>query len=397
MANPPVDERAGAALTAPLPGGEVYGAGSGTRDVIGWDIGGAHVKACLLQDGEVIDVAQWACPLWQGLAHLEAAFDAARSRWPAMHAAQHAVTMTGEMVDLFADREDGVRRIALEAARALGPVAFFAGDAGWCGAADVAGCWPSIASANWLATARHAALRMHEAGHDAGVLVDIGSTTTDLIAFRAGRVLAGGRSDAQRLAGDELVYHGVVRTPLCALAQRIDWRGTPHHVMNEWFATTADVYRATGELDPAHDLQPSADQAAKDLPATYQRLARMVGLDARDGSADDWLAFARAWRSAQVGVLGDALRRVFETHALGRQAVVVSAGCGDFLVADVLAHAQGSASAASAASTASQRRVFAYGNDVARVAARAPTGTAAWAQVCAPSVAVATLFDKDHR
>ena len=399
-----MDERSGTALTAPLPGGEVYGAGSGTRDVIGWDIGGAHVKACLLQDGEVIDVAQWACPLWQGLPHLEAAFDAARSRWPALHAAQHAVTMTGEMVDLFADRKDGVRRIALEARRALGRVAFYAGDAGWCGAADVPGCWASIASANWLATARHAALRMdetgHETGHDAGVLVDIGSTTTDLIAFRAGRVLAGGRSDAQRLASGELVYHGVVRTPLCALAQRIDWRGTLHHVMNEWFATTADVYRATGELDPAHDLQPSADQAAKDLPATHQRLARMVGLDAHDGSADDWRVFAREWRSAQVGVLGDALRRVFETHALGPQAVVVSAGCGDFLVADVLAHAQDSASAASAASaasTATQRRVFAYGYDVARVAARAQTRTAAWAQVCAPSVAVATLFDKDHR
>ena len=410
MANPPVDERSGAALTAPLPGREVYGAGSGTRDVIGWDIGGAHVKACLVQDGEVIDVAQWACPLWQGLAHLEAAFDAARSRWPAMRSAQHAVTMTGEMVDLFVDREDGVRRIALEARQALGRVAFFVADAGgrgatdvsgWCDAADVPGCWAAIASANWLATARHAALRMQETGQETGqsvgVLVDIGSTTTDLIAFRAGRVLAGGRSDAQRLASDELVYHGVVRTPLCALAQRIDWRGTPHHVMNEWFATTADVYRATGELDPAHDLQPSADQAAKDLPATYQRLARMVGLDARDGSADDWFDIAREWRSAQVGVLGDALRRVFETHALGPQAVVVSAGCGDFLVADVLAHAQGGASAASAASTASQRRVFAYGNDVARVAARAATGTAAWAQVCAPSVAVATLFDKDHR
>ena len=84
--------------------------------------------------------------------------------------------------------------------------------------------------------------------------MDIGSTTTDLIAFKDARVLSHSRTDAQRLATGELVYQGVVRTPLCALAQRIDWRGTPHNVMNEFFATTADVYRLTGELDPAHDL-----------------------------------------------------------------------------------------------------------------------------------------------
>ena len=60
-------------------------------------------------------------------------------------------------------------------------------------------------------------------------------------------------TDAARLATGELVYHGVVRTPLCALAARVPFRGSAVSVMNEFFATTADVYRLTGELDPAHD------------------------------------------------------------------------------------------------------------------------------------------------
>ena len=106
------------------------------------------------------------------------------------------------------------------------------------------------------------------AGGRAGLLVDIGSTTTDLIAFHGGVVPTTSRSDAQRLASGELVYQGVVRTPLCALARRIGWRGEQLNVMNEFFATTADVYRLTGELDPAHDQQPSADHAAKDQAAT---------------------------------------------------------------------------------------------------------------------------------
>ena len=377
------------------------------HEVIGWDIGGAHVKACLLRHGEVVDVAQWACPLWQGMDQLATVLDAAGARWPGLGAAQHAVTMTGEMVDLFANREDGVRRIAEALVPSLGTrsVVFYAGDAGWCSAAEVGTHWEAIASANWLATARHAAQNFAQ-----GVLVDIGSTTTDIIAFQDGRVLTRSRTDAQRLACGELVYHGVVRTPLCAVAQQVDWRGTPHNVMNEFFATAADVYRATGELNPAHDLYPSADNAAKHLPATHQRLARMVGLDERDGTADDWLAFARSWRAAQVAVLGGELRRVIAAHGLGPQAVVVSAGCGDFLVRDVLAHAVAGAPAAAAATAACVpspspvHRLVAYGTEVARVAARVSVHTGAghatvqgWAQVCAPCVAVATLFDMEQR
>lgn len=356
-------------------------AGSGW--VVGWDVGGAHVKACLLNDGRVFDVAQWACPLWQGLDQLERVLEEVPSHWPATRHAKHAVTMTGEMVDLFANRREGVQRIAECMAQRLAqhlanPPQFFAGLEGWSTVQDASRLWEHIASANWLATARHAAQHV---GH--GVLVDIGSTTTDFIAFNDGRVLGTSRSDAQRLASGELVYHGVVRTPLCVLARRIRWRDSTLNVMNEFFATSADVYRLTGELNPAHDLHPTADGGAKDTPATQQRLARMVGLDAQDGSAAEWLAFAHAWRAEQVAELAGQLERVLAAHRVSAQAPLVSAGCGDFLVRS-LADALG-------------RRCVSYGTQVARVAAAAAPDTAAWAQVCAPSVAVATLFDKASR
>jgi len=347
--------------------------------VIGWDVGGAHVKAALLRHGQVHDVAQWPCPLWQGTSHLEQVLEAARRRWPGIADAAHAVTMTGEMVDLFADRADGVQRIAALLAGALPAPRFFAGDAGWCGASTAAACWPHIASANWLASARHAALAFDDGE---GALVDIGSTTTDVIAFRHGQVLTKSRSDARRLARGELVYHGVVRTPLCALARRIAWRGEDLNVMNELFATTADVYRLTGELDAGHDQQASADNAAKDRPHTQARLARMIGLDARDGSDADWLAFAQEWRSQQVAELRGQLERVIADHGLVANALIVSAGCGDFL-APALAPPGW--------------RCAAYGSAVARIAPQAVAGTAAWAQVCAPSVAVAALFARDQR
>ncbi|MEO7338569.1 MAG: hydantoinase/oxoprolinase family protein [Caldimonas sp.] len=393
------------------------------RTIFGWDVGGAHLKGCRMEHGRVVDVAQWACPLWQGTDRLQAALQDARARWPGLERATHAVTMTGELVDLFASREEGVRRIAAEVSRGLGAVAdadadpsfvatsstpcgdsatpasfngsvhFYAGDSGWCRIDEVGACWEAIASANWLATARHAALRCGD-----GVLVDIGSTTTDLIAFRDGRVTTRSRTDAQRLGRGELVYHGVVRTPLCALGPRVDWRGTPHNVMNEFFATTADVYRLTGELDAAHDLYPSADNAPKHAEATRQRLARMIGLDQREADAAEWLAFARAWRAAQVAEIGGQLRRVLNEGRFARDAVIVGAGCGDFLVADALACALDDGSPPAPDRTA--WRIASYGSEVARLAGDGPVAVEsllAWTQVAAPAVATASLFDGDRR
>jgi probable H4MPT-linked C1 transfer pathway protein len=343
---------------------------------LGWDIGGAHAKACVLRRGEIVDVAQWACPLWQGLDQLERVLQNAHERWPGLVDARHALTMTGEMVDLFAHREEGVQRIAALVAASIGDVRFFAGDAGWCGSAEVARHWEHIASANWLATARHAALHA-----DAGVLIDIGSTTTDLIAFGGGRVLTTSRSDAQRLATGELVYQGVVRTPLCALAPRIEWRGERLNVMNEFFATVADIYRLTGELDPAHDLYPAADNAGKDATATRRRLARMIGLDEREAAPADWLAMAQAWRACQVEELAGQLRRVLERHGLGDDCVAVSAGCGDFLVPDVLMRA------------GLRQPPLSYASHLLH----ASPAVAGWAQVCAPCVAVAMLLEREPR
>jgi len=350
--------------------------------VVGWDIGGAHVKASVLRHGQVLASAQWPCPLWQGLEHLERTLALARERWPGVARARHAVTMTGEMVDLFEHREDGVRRLVGALGDALGPapaaLRFYAGDAGWCDAPTAVRAWAQVASANWLATARHAATAL---GAGDAVLVDIGSTTTDLIALRGGAVLTTARSDHERLATGELVYQGVVRTPLCAVARRIAWRGVELNVMNEFFATTADVYRLSGELDPGHDQHPSADNAAKDPPATRQRLARMIGLDARDGDADEWLDHAHAWRAHQLAELRGQLERVRARHGLADDTTLVGAGCGDFLLAGLAPPGA---------------RCVAYAGEVARFAAAAEPDARRWAQVGAPSVAVAALYEMEQ-
>ena len=340
--------------------------------VVGWDVGGAHVKACLLEAGRVVDAAQWPCPLWKGMAHLDEAIAAALARWPRVLDAttRHVATMTGEMADLFVDREQGVVRIAAVLAESLGPsLRLYAGGARFVPPHEAGRHWSAIASANWQATAAVLAPRVGEA-----LLLDIGSTTTDVIALRGGRVDARGLDDARRLATGELVYQGVVRTPLCALGARVMFEGEPVNVMNEFFATTADVYRTTGELDPAHDQDDTADGNGKDLAATSRRLARMIGRDARDRQPPAWQALAQAWRTLQVADIESQVARVARASGLGDGARVVGTGCGAFLAAAIAGHAG---------------RRFDRFSDVMLDARDA--ALAGWVDVCAPAVAVAAL------
>ena len=251
--------------------------------VLGWDIGGAHVKAAWWRpdapDGapRITAVMQVACPLWQGLEHLDAAVATVFTAWPEARRAMQAMTMTGELADGFEHREAGVQAIAQRMAQRTGAgeaLRVFAGADDqarpcWLPPSQAASHWPQIASANWLATAL-AVARALPPGVDEALLVDIGSTTSDLIPVHARHGVTPGASDADRLTSGALVYHGVVRTPLCAFGTRVRWRGSVMNVMHEFFATSADVYRLTGELDPAHDQYPSADQGPKDIPGSRQ-------------------------------------------------------------------------------------------------------------------------------
>lgn len=358
--------------------------------IIGWDVGGAHLKGCVLSmaGGAIVDAAQWPCPLWRGLDHLEQAFEAAFERWPQMRdagACRHALTMSGEMADLFHDREEGVARITALAAHRLAPALLqvFAGDVGWRRPHDARAGWRDIASANWLATALHTALARPRLR---GFVVDIGSTTTDLIAFGGGRVLTRARSDAERLASGELCYLGVVRTPLLALGPRLAWNGRESNLMNELFATTADVFRTTAELAAEHDQQPSADGAPKDAASTRRRLARMVGADAREADDAYWLGFAQALRARLVERIAADLLRSAQLHgfdARARGLSIIGTGCGAFLLPSLL-------DALGWIGTPQR-----YADAVAHIGTGAAPGTADWVQVAAPCVAVASLAARE--
>ncbi|MGC8469023.1 MAG: hydantoinase/oxoprolinase family protein [Acetobacteraceae bacterium] len=300
---------------------------SAPAPVTGWDVGGAHLKVAQTgQSGALRLVRQIPCPLWQGMDRLEAALAAAKAALAP--SVRHRVTMTGELADLFPDRTEGVIRLAA-AMRAAWPAAEFvlyAGAEGFVPAAAAAVAAEAIGSANWHATARFASARL-----DDFLLADIGSTTTDLLAASDGVPRPRGVRDDQRLACGELVYTGVVRTPVMALGPAIPFAGAQVPLMAELFATTADIHRLTGELPPGADQHPSADGRGKTVAESAARLARMIGRDAVSAPPAAWRELARVLAGRQLRLIEDAAALVLSAHPLPPAAPVLGAGCGRFL------------------------------------------------------------------
>jgi probable H4MPT-linked C1 transfer pathway protein len=350
------------------------------QNILGWDIGGAHIKAALLDPGgRLLSVVQLPCPLWQGLDHLQSTCMALLDGLPNQlrdTPLRHAIAMTGEMADLFPDRASGVAAIVaslnetLTKRRSNDSLRFYASAAGFVDAASSVNHAAQIASANWLATASFLA-----GACNAGVLVDIGSTTTDLIPFAGGMVLSQATSDAERLTSGELVYAGVVRTPLMALAGRVPYTGVWRTTMNEYFASSADLFRVLGELDESTDAWPAADNGPKTRDGSARRLLRMVGEDLGEATQQPARQLASWYRQRLLHRLEESLSLALSRCDSAEQAPLIGVGIGRFLVADMAARL---------------RRPWLSGEDLLCPEV-ADADLRNWAANCAPCVAVARL------
>ncbi|SNB78391.1 probable H4MPT-linked C1 transfer pathway protein [Arboricoccus pini] len=294
----------------------------------GLDLGGAHLKLAQLRpDGVCVHAAQAACQLWRGLDRLDDALATlAKGAGPIDRV---ALTMTGELADLFPDRASGVASLTAHMAALLPPgrLLVYAGRSGLLTPEAVLRAPLLAASMNWLASATAVAGLV-----PAGLFIDMGSTTTDILVLRAGLVETDAQSDADRLESGELVYVGLTRTPLMALAARAPVAGRWSGVMAELFATTADIWRLLDVLDEAADQHPAADGGAKSKAASRQRLARMVGRDAGDLDSAQWDEVARYFADRQLCAVEEGMAQILGRTPLPANAPLLGAGAGAALV-----------------------------------------------------------------
>jgi len=295
---------------------------------LGIDVGGAHLKA---SDFQGFAVSRF-FPLWRERENLADALRALLEECPRLP--RIAATMTGELADCYSTKAEGVSHIAqsLAAAAEGREVRIYRTD-GVLSSIEEACCEPLLAAAaNWHVLARFAARFI---GNRCGLLLDVGSTTTDLIPLVAGRPAARGATDPARLASGELVYTGVKRSPLCAVAPVIPWHGEPCPTAQELFATTWDVYLTLGQLPEEPECRHTADGRPATRDAARDRLARQICADREMFTEKDACDAAQAAARAQLAKIGVAAQRVL-ARLPAVPSVVVLSGEGEFLAESLL-------------------------------------------------------------
>jgi len=290
---------------------------------IALDIGGANIKAAHASGvARTLPFEVWKRPdeLGSALAHFAATFPPAD---------RVALTMTAELCDCYATKKVGVLAV-LDATVSAFPersIKVWGTDGAFHSLAAVRQNPVIAAAANWVALATVAARLVPQGS---GILIDVGSTTTDLIPLRDGLSAARGRTDTARLQTGELVYAGIRRTPLCALATELPHRGKPTGLAAEIFATTQDVYLSLGSIPPDPSNVSTADGHPATVEAARNRLARMVGADSDDFSQADAWALATAANECLLDRLHTAAHRACNA-TVGRPQTAVVAGSGEFL------------------------------------------------------------------
>lgn len=301
--------------------------------VLGWDIGGANVKAAYVsRDGPTWHVRTASRPfeIWKNKEALPEVLRAVAAELPAAAAA--AVTMTAELSDAFRTKREGVGFV-LDAVSNVcrGAIGVFATDGRFVDVETARACHLVVAASNWLATAMLVARHVPDC-----ILIDIGSTTTDLTPIRAGRVVAQGLTDPTRLLAGELVYTGALRTNVAAVVSQVPLWGGRCPVAAEFFAVSGDAHVLLGNLSPDDYACPTPDGRPPTPAFAAERLARVVCADIEMLTRDDLLAIARAIDDAQREQVASALTRV--AARLHTPVEVIVTGLGGFVGRRAAAH-----------------------------------------------------------
>ncbi len=303
--------------------------------VLGWDVGGANVKAARLDSADAEpQILERPFALWREPQRLSQVLSEVAAALGLSGAERMAVTMTAELADCYATKREGVSSVlaAFAAAFPRATLQVFGVDGRFRSPAAACRAPLRVASANWMASA----LLVAESCSDA-IFIDVGSTTTDIIPIVAGRVSARGRTDPARLRSGELVFTGALRTPVCAIVRSLPYRGRRCRVAAELFAIAADAHLWLGRIGPDDYTCDTPDGRGRSRAESGARLSRMLCADSEMLREAEISAIAEEVAGSQVKQIASGLKQVSRRLRATAPGVAILAGQGAFLAGEACA------------------------------------------------------------
>jgi probable H4MPT-linked C1 transfer pathway protein len=278
--------------------------------ILALDVGGVNIKAASIKVGEphrLLGFCTHYFPIWKF--GKEKLFDALNrvNKTLGLECDTVALTMTAELSDAYQTKREGVEHIVDTVQRVYRgkPIYVLNTSGSFLDPESSIKSPLEVAGANWVATAWLAGKLLSSC-----VMIDVGSTTTDIIPVVKGRVAAKGKTDLERLQSGELVYTGALRTNLAALARRVPVNGVLTPLSAEYFASTGDVHLILKHISEDEFTVETADGRGRSLGEAYARLARIVCADVEMLSKETLDKIAKYLYKVQLKQIVDALKKV---------------------------------------------------------------------------------------
>ncbi|HDY73640.1 MAG TPA: H4MPT-linked C1 transfer pathway protein [Euryarchaeota archaeon] len=275
--------------------------------IVALDIGGANTKILVWEDGKSESQLEY-FPFWtekQRFKDFLSSLD--------LDADIVAITMTAELCDVFSSKEEGAQFIADCCFEVFERPLFLTSHSDLRRHDEIKD-FKTLAATNWLASKYYLEKRFDE-----GILVDVGSTTTDIIPFGPGA--SGFASDFERLKTGRLLYTGLLRTPANTIVTSVPVNGRLVPVASEYFAITADVYNILWGVDYTCD---TPDGAGKTQGDSLRRVSRLLCAEP-DEVKDEVLGICEYIHDVQVEKIAGAIENAVEDF---ESEEIIAAGVG---------------------------------------------------------------------
>jgi hypothetical protein len=293
-----------------------------TIRVAGFDIGGANTDLAIVDfdmSGNVkhVETDFKYLPMWMRNDELS---NALLDLLKPFNVDAVGVSMTAELVDAYKTKKEGVMDVAKKSKDIFEVPVGFVGLDGIVNFEDLEKNPLQAAAANWIATAPIAAKIEPNC-----IMIDTGSTTTDIIPIKNGKECAKGVSDLERLKTGELVYSGTLRTNVANIVDKVPLNGSWVRVASELFAITADVHTVLGNIKNEDYSCNTPDGAGKSVEECMRRISRVVCGDMDVLDPEDVEKIAGFIHRMQVQKVSEAL---IEVSGRNKIDTVITTGLG---------------------------------------------------------------------
>ncbi|HIP15598.1 MAG TPA: hypothetical protein EYG87_02165 [Methanothermococcus okinawensis] len=293
--------------------------------MLGIDIGGANTKITELEE-KYYKIHHIYFPMWKKHKKLTELLRVYNSG----NVEKVGIVMTAELVDAYRSKREGVEDILNSVERAFPDKDIYVFDVdGNFLEIDVAKKkYIKVSASNWTATAYFVIKDIC----DNCILVDMGSTTTDIIPIKDGEILAE-ETDLKRLMNNQLVYVGALRTPLSFLTNTVVFRGFKTNVSSEYFSITGDVNLILNKINPEDYTCDTPDGVPVDRKSCMRRVARVLCSDLEEINEEEILDISLQFYRKLLNMVRSNLDRVSERYEIRD---VVITGLGESILKEAL-------------------------------------------------------------